>query len=45
MAVVGEWRIAQRHPRDHPGVQNEPDTYEAHPRPRVRCPSRDHRAG
>ena len=27
-------------PWDQPGGQNEPDTLEAHPRPRVHCPSR-----
>ena len=40
VAVVGEWRTAQRHPGDRPGVQNELDTREAHPRPRVHYPSR-----
>ena len=38
--VVGEWRTAQRHSMDRSGGQNEPDTREAHPRPRVHCPSR-----
>ena len=37
--MVGEWRTAQYHPGDRPGVQDEPDTREAHPRPRVRVPS------
>ena len=40
LAEVGEWMTAYRHPGDHSGVQNEPDTREAHPRPRVHCPSR-----
>ena len=40
MGMVGEWRTAQRLPEDRPGAQNEPDTLEAHPRPRVHCPSR-----
>ena len=40
VGVVGEWRTAQRHPGDLPGGQNEPDTLEAHPCPRVHCPSR-----
>ena len=40
VVVVGEWRTAQRHPVDRPGVENEPDTREAHLRPRVHCPSR-----
>ena len=39
VAVVGERRTAQRHPEDRPGVQNEPNTCEAHPRPRVHCSS------
>ena len=38
-AVVGEWRTSQRHPGDHSGVQNEPDTREVHPHPRVHFPS------
>ena len=40
MAMVGEWRTAHRHPGDRPGGQSEPDTREAHPRPRIHCPSR-----
>ena len=40
VGVVGEWRTAQRHPRDRPGGQNESDTLEAHSCPRVHCPSR-----
>ena len=40
VGVVGEWRTAQCFPRDRPGGQNKPDTLEAHPRPRVHCPSR-----
>ena len=32
MVAVGEWRTAQRHPRDRLGGQREPDTLEAHPR-------------
>ena len=40
VGVVGEWRTAQRLPRDRPRGQNELDTLEAHPRPRVHCPSR-----
>ena len=40
VGVVGEWRTAQRHPGDRPGGLSEPDTLEAHPRPRVHCPSR-----
>ena len=36
VAEVGdEWRTAQCHPGDCPGVQNEPDTHEAPPRPRA----------
>ena len=38
--VVGEWWTAQCLPGDRPGGQNEPDTLEAHPYPRVHCPSR-----
>ena len=38
--VVGEWMTAQRPPRGQLGGQNEPDTLEAHPRPRAHCPSR-----
>ena len=26
VGVVDEWRTARRHPGDHPGVQNKPDT-------------------
>ena len=40
VGVVGEWMTAQRLPGDQSGCQNEPDTLEAHPRPRVHCPSR-----
>ena len=40
MAVVGKWRTAQRHLGDHSGGQSDPDTSEAHPHPRVHCPSR-----
>ena len=39
MVVVGELGTSQRHPRDCLGVQNEPDTRGAHPRPRAHCPS------
>ena len=37
--MEGGWRTTQRLPGDCPGGQNEPDTFEAHPRPRVNCPS------
>ena len=40
VGVVGEWRTARRHPGDRSGIQNEPDTRGAHPRPRAHCPSR-----
>ena len=40
VGVVDEWRTALRQPRDRPGVQNEPDTHGAPPRPRAHCPSR-----
>ena len=40
VVVVGEWRVARRHPGDCPGVQNEPDTRGAHPRPGAHYPSR-----
>ena len=40
VGVEGEWRTAERHPGDRTGGQSEPDTLEAHPRPRVHCPSR-----
>ena len=39
VVVVGEWRTSQRHPGDRLGVQNDPDTSGAHPRPRAHCPS------
>ena len=35
----GEWMTAQHLPGDRPGDQNEPDTLEALPRPRVHCQS------
>ena len=38
--VVGEWRTAQSHPGDRPGVQNGPEIHGAHPCPRAHCPSR-----
>ena len=37
--VGAEWRTAQCHPGDRPGVQNELDTHEAPPRPRAHGPS------
>ena len=40
VGVVGEWWTAQCFPGDRPGGQNEPNTLEAHPRPRVHCLSR-----
>ena len=40
MGVVGEWRTTRRHPEDSSGVQNEPDTRGAPPRPRAHYPSR-----
>ena len=40
MAEVGEWMTAHYHPGDRSGVQNEPDTREAHPCPMVHCLSR-----
>ena len=40
VAGVGEWRTAQRHPRDRPGGQNKPGNLEAQPRPRVHYLSR-----
>ena len=40
VGVVGEWWTAQRLLGDQPRGQNEPNTLEAHPRPRVHCPSR-----
>ena len=39
VGVVDEWRTTQCHPGDHPGVQNEPDTRGAPPRPRAHGPS------
>ena len=35
VGVVDEWRTTQCHPRDRPGVQNEPDTRGALPRSRA----------
>ena len=35
VVVVGEWRTAQCHPGDRPGVKNGPDTHGAPPRPRA----------
>ena len=32
---VGEWRTAQGHHRDRPGVQSGPDSCEARPLPRA----------
>ena len=41
VVVVGDdWLKAQRLPGDRSGGQNTPDIIEAHPCPRVHCPSR-----
>ena len=40
VGVLSEWMIAQRLPGDRLGGQTEPNTLEAHPRPRAHCPSR-----
>ena len=38
--MVDEWRTAQCHPGDRPGVQKGPDIRGAHPRPTAHCQSR-----
>ena len=38
-AVVDGRRTGQRHPRGRSRGQTGPDTLEAHPHPRVHCPS------
>ena len=40
VVVVDKWRAARRHPGNRPGVQNDPDTCGAPPRPRAHYPSR-----
>ena len=39
VVVVDGRRLVQRHPRGRPGCKARPDTLEAHPHPRVHCPS------